>query len=202
MPRGSARYTELSRRLHELHQHLLSFLPPPPQSKTSYTHEELDLTRSYIVLAHAEIEAFCEDIALRKARAAKQQFDATGIVTPALRKILSYYIGKSRRSWSDVLAPAAPTVQAAAQSYFDHIRDNHGVKRDNLERLFYPLGVLEPTLDTTWLAQMDSFGTNRGGWAHKSIKALNPPDPATELNTVNQILQGLLQLDRTISSLR
>ena len=58
MARGSKRYTELKRRLSNLRQNLLGFLPPPPKSKTSYSPQELDLTRSYVLLAHAEIEAF------------------------------------------------------------------------------------------------------------------------------------------------
>jgi hypothetical protein len=202
MARGSKRYTDLQRRLQELSRHLLSFLPPPPQSKTSYTDQELDFTRSYIVLVHAEIEAFCEEMASEKARKAKQEFQANGKVTPVLRRMVAYYVGKNRKSWNEVASPAPQTVDSAADSFLDGIRANHGVKRENLEKLFYPLGVPEPKLNTTWLAQMDSFGSNRGGWAHKSIKALNPPDPHTELTTVNQLLQGLLQVDRLLSRLR
>jgi hypothetical protein len=57
MSRGSQRYLVLKRRLSQLDQNLLYFLPPPPHSKTTYTSQELDLTRAYIVLVHAEIEA-------------------------------------------------------------------------------------------------------------------------------------------------
>jgi hypothetical protein len=201
MARGSKRYTELNRRLRDLNRHLLAFIPPPPQSRTSYTPEELDLTRSYIVLAHAEIEAFCEDLALGKATFAKQAFDSQGIVSPVLRRIIAYYIGKHGKSWSEVTTPSAQTIASALQSYIDAVHNNHGVKRENLEKLLYPLGVQEPKLDATWLAQMDSFGRNRGAWAHQSIRATNPPDPASELTNVNQLLQGLLLLDRLLGRL-
>jgi hypothetical protein len=181
---------------------LLSFLPTPPISKTTYTAVELDFTRAYVVLAHAEIESFCEDVAGETMRKARDKFDKSGLVTPVLRRILAYYVGKNRRSWSDVAAPTQQIIASAESSYRDGLRANHGVKRDNLEKLFYPLGVAEPNLDSVWLAQMDSFGTNRGGWAHKSIKALNPPDPLSELTNVRQLLVGLLQVDRLLGRLR
>jgi hypothetical protein len=202
MARGSRRYSDLKHRLDDLGRHLLSFLPTPPHSKTSYTDQELDWTRSYIVLAHAEIEAFCEDLAMEKAQRATNQFNAGGKVSPSLRRIVAYYIGKHRKSWSEVVFPSRQTVDAASSSFFSAIHQNHGVKRENIEKLFYPLGISEPSLDTTWLAQMDSFGSNRGAWAHKSIKALNAPDPSSQLTTVNQLLQGLLLIDRIVSRLR
>lgn len=202
MAHGSKRYVALKRRLDELGQHLLSFIPPPPHSKTTYTAQELDLTRSYIVLVHAEIESFCEELATLKARRAKQEFVSRGTVTPVLRRLVAYYIGKSRKAWNEVQRPSPQVVDSASNSFLDNIRDNHGVKQENLERLFFPLGVPEPKLNPTWLAQMNSFGTNRGGWAHKSVRALNPPDPHTERTTVNQLLNGLLDIDRIISRLK
>ena len=202
MARGSRRYGHLRRRLNELRRHLLAFLPPPPQSKISFTPQELDLTRSFVVLAHAEIEAFCEDLALAKARTSQQAFASRGQVTPVLRRIVSYYVAKKGMSWSGVLTPSPKTVEQALNSYLQAVRDNNGIKRKNLERLLYPLGVLEPMLDTTWLAQMDSFGTKRGGLAHQTIGAVSPPDPVSESANVSQLLTGLLDLDRALSRIQ
>lgn len=202
MVRGSTRYAALKRRLEKLRRHLLFFLPPPPMSKTAYTAQELDLTSAYVVLAHAEIESFLEDLVLRKAQRAVQQFNATQRVTPVLRKLVAYYVAQKRKSWGEVLLPTAPTVDAAYISYQGHVTNNNGIRRKDIEKLMYPLGVPESSLSQTWLAQMDSFGVNRGGWAHQTIGALNPPDPSTELNTVNQLLNDLLRLDRVLSGLR
>lgn len=202
MPRGSNRFLELKRRLADLRASFLYFLPPPPASKTTYTPQELDLTKAYIVLVHAEIEAYCEDLVRKKAVVISQRFHRTGAVSPALRRIVAYYVGKNRKDWTEVISPSGQTVNSALQSFLDHIRNNNGIKRDNLEPLFYPLGLSELTLGITWLAQMDSFGVNRGGWAHNTSGALNPPDPASELATTNQILIGLLSVDRALSRLR
>jgi hypothetical protein len=202
MVRGSARYASLRRRLEELEKHLLSFLPPPPLSTTVYTPRQFDLTRSYIVLAHAEIEAFCEEIAVLKANKAMNHFRVYGTIRPILRKIVAYYVIKEKKSWSHVSKPSATTIETAFQSYLGSVRDNHGIKRLNIGRLFYPLGISEASLDTTWLTQMDTFGSNRGTWAHSSIKAHNPPDPHSEVKNVKQLMEGLLLLDGIMRHLK
>jgi len=100
------------------------------------------------------------------------------------------------------MSPSKQAADAAMESYRPIIQGNHGTKAYNLEKLFYPLGVVDSKFDLLWLTQMNDFGKNRGGWAHASIKARTPPDPASEPNTVNQRLQGLLRLDRTIGQIR
>jgi RiboL-PSP-HEPN len=200
-PRGSQRYILLTRRIDELHANLLYFLPPYPRSRTSYTTQEFDLTRAYVMLAHAEIESFCEDLVTKAIGAAKQHFDSRGTVSPTLRRIVAYFVGKNRKSWDEYLKPTQSAVDAASTSHSDTVKNNHGIKRENLEKLFYPLGVLETDLNTTWLAQMDSFGSNRGYFAHKSVRAANPPDPRSQATTVHQLLNGLLTLDRKVSKL-
>ena len=202
MPRGSKRYGRLRSRVAELQNNLLPFLPVPPASRTAYTDQELDATRAYIVLAHAEIEAFCEDIVRNRAISAKTFFDNAGQVSTVLRRLVSYYVGKNRRSWSEVRAPSPSTVTSAAESHFAAIRDNNGIKRTNLERLLYPLGVVEAQMNTTWLAQMDSFGARRGDVAHRDVGAVTAPDPLSEVTAVGHLLVGLLTLDRILGQLR
>jgi RiboL-PSP-HEPN len=202
MVRGSKRFTDLKHRLEELRDNLLSFLPPPPQSKTSFSPKELDLTSSYIVLVHAEIESFCEDLVKEKVTKAIGEFTRKKRVTPILRRMIVHYVVKSGKSWSDVRNPTPATVHSASQSHRETVSKNNGVKQSNLEKLLFPLGLTELASDATWLAQMDSFGTNRGSRAHRSTRALNPPDPATELANVNQMLEGLLKLDRMLSRLK
>ena len=185
----------------ELRSTLLGFLPLPPQSKTTYSDKELDLTRAYVVLVHAEIEHFCEHVILDKVDKVQKSFGATGKVSRSLRRLIAYNTGKNRKSWHEVIVPSSPIVLAATEAHRQGVRNNQGVKRANLEKLLFPIGIVESDLDTAWLAQMDSFGVNRGGLAHNSIRVLNPPDPGSELKNVNQILQGLLDLDRKMSRL-
>jgi len=209
MAGGSKRYADLARRLSDLRRNLLPFLPPATAksraaviSRTSYTPQELDQTRAYVLLAHAEIEAFCEDLVTVKVQGARRAFDTLGRVTPALRRLIAYYVCKEKKSWSEVVRPSGLTVNSACQSHLSTIEGNHGVKRQNIEKLFYPVGIVERQLGATWLAEMDSFGSNRGGWAHRSIKVLTVPDPASEAAAVENLLVGLLDLDRKMGKIR
>ena len=99
MPQGSIRYRRLTSRLTQLRNHLLYFIPTPPASKLSYSDSELDSTRAYVVLAHAEIEAFCEELVRGKAQTAKLVFDTKGHVQPMLRKMVAYYVARKGQSW-------------------------------------------------------------------------------------------------------
>lgn len=202
MPRGSKQYRDLTLRLEQLRKHLLFFVPNPPVSKLSYSSQELDLAMAYVVLAHAEIEAFCEDLVSHRVTVAKSTYDKTGTVSPALRKLITHFVVIKGKSWSNVVAPSNAAVESAVKAHKKTVKNNHGVKRTNLEKLLYPLGIVETHLNPTWLADMDSFGAKRGGWAHSSVRAQQPPDPLTQMRAVNQLLNGLSNLDRRLARVR
>jgi hypothetical protein len=75
-------------------------------------------------------------------------------------------------------------------------------KEKDLLRLLLPIGVREYQIDRTWIATMDSFGSARGDIAHQSFRTQQPPDPANELATVRQIVDGLRKIDALVSQLR
>jgi RiboL-PSP-HEPN len=201
MTGASIRYQALQNRLNDLKKRLLSFLPPPPNSKINYTDQELDWTRSYVVLVHAEIEMFCEDIALTRAQLAKEEFNKRQKVTPVLRKLVTYYVSRQRESWRETISPSTALVESAFASYKGEIDSNHGVKEKNLKILFHPLGIMD--IDAAWLAAMNSFGAKRGELAHKGIKAHSQLDAHSELQRVERhLLPGLLKIDRKMVALK
>jgi hypothetical protein len=156
-------------------------------SKTSYNGHELDSTRAYVVLAHAEIEAFCEEIASSRVQRAMDLYNQRGVVAPVLRRMVIYHVGKHKRSWGEVLTPSQSIIDGTFKAYRDSIKKNHGVKRANIESILYPLGITEAHLGVIWLAQMDSFGERRGGLAHSSVGATSVPDPLSEYTNVQQL---------------
>lgn len=202
MRTGSKRYKELAARLAQLERHLLGFLPVPPASRLSYTDAELDLARAYVVLAHAEIEAFCEQSVLAKVKSSKLTYDTKGLILPSTKRMVEYYVAVKGRSWIDCMNPPADVVKATFKFYLKIVERNHGIKRTNLERLLYPLGLIEAHLDSTWLASMNSFGSDRGSLAHRGFKAYQPPDPPSKRSMVNSLLQGLHHLDRRLAKMR
>jgi len=198
---GSRRYKELEFRLQELQQRLLSFIGNPPASKLSYSPTELDFTRAYVVLAHAEIETFCEEIAIRRVNLSKAKYDRANVLGPVLRKLVFYHVAKKGRSWQDILNPPSAIINSACIAYTRVVRDNHGIKRKNLENILFPIGIHDAHLNPTWLAQMDSFGVKRGELAHRSSRAQQPPDPLSQLSAVQHLIPGLLDLDQQLSRL-
>lgn len=206
----TARYRILTRRLAELRVNLL----PKAFSPTGqYSRRQLDRARGYRLLAHAEIEAYIEDAAreavLSKLRAWKSGRNPSQVL---LAFMAAYHSGFGVDESDATAVPAGARerpkdhideiIDRASQQFNRRIEDNHGVRIDNLKRLLLPLGIDFPTLDQTWLTNMDEFGKRRGEVAHKTAGAQRTIDPRTEYQYVRDLLVGLAELDRNIVALR
>ena len=156
------------------------------------------MARAYLVLAHAEIEAFCEDRARALASRAEAIWKKKGRHTRLLKQLIEFKNVRDRAPWKPI-DKTPNKVQAAIKSFMSLIDNNHGVREKNLFQLFFPLGIRTCDIDNTWLATMDSFGTSRGEIAHTSMRTQQPIDPATEHNRITrQILPGLRKLDKKL----
>jgi hypothetical protein len=56
-------------------------------------------------------------------------------------------------------------------------------------------------MDETWLNTVNSFASDRGAVAHGASITVQAIDPQTTVDTVNQILEGLKQLDMVFEGL-
>src|SRR3546814_13221 len=84
----STRFIELKRRLRALRDNML----PAKFSPTGdYSARQLDRTRGYRLLAHAEIEAFIEDVCFEAARTSISNWSKTKNVTDALFCLMAHY---------------------------------------------------------------------------------------------------------------
>ncbi len=83
-------------------------------------------------------------------------------------------------------------IDIAIRCFKSVIDQNHGIKETNLLKLLLPIGIDSDDLDKVWLANMNTFGKERGEIAHSSgIKTKKTPNPADELERVKQIIQEL-----------
>ncbi|MFF1300654.1 MULTISPECIES: HEPN domain-containing protein [unclassified Streptomyces] len=174
----------------------------------SYTADEYDRVRAFIVLSHAEaeayVEAMCLDI-LQKSEARWVNSDSAGACVAAL---MLYNEKQAKPPKS--LASQAPkdTVDEIVKSAFKRHREftqreNHGVKEANLLRLLLPIGFRESDFDSVWLGVMNSFGVNRGMVAHQSASRVqNPPDPALSRQQVQAVLNGFLLLENVFARIK
>ena len=197
--RGSIRFRELVRRLQTLRT---NFLPVSFSPLGQYSSSEYDFARAYVVLAHAEIEAYVEDRARERARQAVGRWKNTGRTSAVISRLLEFHNISMRKPWKRA-TKSEKEINAAVSSFFDTLKKNHGVKEQDLLTMLYPIGLRLRDMDNAWLATMDSFGLQRGTLAHQSIKTQQPLDPETEYKRIrSEILSGLKKLDRKISRLK
>lgn len=185
----------------------------------SYSESQLSRTAAYRVLAHAEIEYYLEERAWKIALDAKNAWDSTGKTSRTLICLLGFSDltmdkppdtlkkpNKSQDNNHDKRLKITEKINSAIKSFRKVIDNNHGVKEKNILALLLPIGINSNDLNTNtaWLNTMNTFGEKRGLVAHSSATSYmtsQMPDPATELNRVQQITEGLLRIDELMNNL-
>ncbi|MTJ21664.1 hypothetical protein FJR06_10175 [Dolichospermum sp. UHCC 0352] len=210
----SDRFITLRTQLNKLKDEFLPEISPI----SSYSESQLSRTAAYRVLAHAEIESYLEERAWEVVQNAKTLWDESGRTTRTLICLLGFS-GLTMDKPSDTLSRNNVTqdnhdkrlkiskkIALSSNEFWKIIDNNHGLKEKNILALLLPIGIDSNDLDpnNTWLATMNTFGEKRGLVAHTSATSYmttQTPDPANELNTVNQITDELLRIDELINDL-
>lgn len=177
------------------------FLPGQFNPLGTYTRREYDLARAYVVLAHAELEAYIEDRATEIAQRAESNWQTKGRHSGVIRGICASHNVRARQPWLP-FTKDPKRISSALQSYKALVGNNHGIKEDNLLRLVFPLGIQYQSIDATLITDLGSFGSFRGGIAHSSIKTQQPIDIEGQYKKVEAIIKRLKILDRKINQLR
>lgn len=208
---SSSRFFTLKKELNRIRKQFLPKINPTG----TYSDKQLALTIAYRVLSHAEIEAYLEDRAWDTAMKAKRDWDNTGKTCRTLLSLLafsgemmdlppdSFMTIKGKKAISSGLK-SSEKVTLAVNCFKKIIDKNHGVKEANILALLLPIGIDSDDLDSVLIATLNTFGEQRGLVAHSSAasyRTKQPPDPATELSRMQQITQGLLQIDELINKL-
>lgn len=204
---NSKRYQQLLRREAQLRKHLLPKLSPTG----NYTKRQLDKTRAYRLLVHAELESYFEergkDIAIRAVKC----WDTTQKLSLVLIHLLSY----SDYNWGnppdsltaalsrkgDVPILLTDKLNKALTMYISKLGNNHGIKEKNIFQILIPIGFQPADFDQVWLGTIDQFGTTRGEVAHTSVKAQQLIDPGNEQKKVALIIAGLKEIDYRLNTL-
>jgi hypothetical protein len=203
---NSRRFKELSKRLKELRTHLL----PLKFSKTGdYLDRQIDRTRGYRLLVHAEFEAFleesCRDLILKKISEWQRSNKPSNLIIAFLACYHSGWgvdisleeqeIINAAKGRTKVKDAAKEAINIAQTQYIQKIKENNGIKEKNFKTMVLPTGVEIDELDQTWLTNLDQFGKLRGDVAHQSKKTQGMINPEDELKLVNTLLKGLKRVD-------
>ena len=180
-----ARIAELSAR----------YLDPQIASELDSAFEiQIDDIAAFRLLAHAEIEAFMEAVAidrlkrLRKLVAAKNALEKFPWIYP-----IAAIVGKeiafdcpldARRLESSLLSVIDEAEKVVSA--------NNGVKSASLLKLSVFCGFFVDQIDSTLAADLSAFGKERGDVAHSSarrVRSIN--SPSTEKANVERLLNAL-----------
>jgi hypothetical protein len=194
MSRARLTYPELKKRLERLAASLL----PPDSANGTYTDRDKDLIHAYIVLAHAEIEEFLENLARFVTERARDK-STPPQCTPTISRLIIY---KSIRGKEKIETVSSETIASAVAHYENVISGNHGIRADNLFRVFMPLGLTHDDFDAVLMNELDTFGNLRGGIAHTAARLQQGASPSSEKRKVLNILEGLSHLDQKVRALK
>lgn len=175
------------------------------------TRAEIEFARAFCVMCHAEIEAYFEHLALKKAHSAFNKWDKYKKSSRCLMFLLLSYsfeinlkkralpktvndLGQ-RKTQFELLLATSPQVK---KSFEDAIDKNHGIKEKHLRTLFGSLGYDFSKMDTILLSDLNSWADDRGQYAHGKPKPFNPID---ELNRVKRVFLCLEKFSNQIDHL-
>jgi hypothetical protein len=199
-------FRQLTKELNRLKK---QFLPRKFSEINNYSERQLALTLAYRVFAHAEIESYLEDRVWDTVLAAKKIWDNQGKASRVLLCLIAFS-GQEMENPPDTITPLKGNknvpedklkinkkIDMAIGCFKSVIDQNHGIKETNLLKLLLPIGIDSDDLDQVWLANMNTFGEERGEIAHSSaIKTKQTPNPADELERVKQIIEELERVDQ------
>lgn len=199
---NSKRYKSLVKRIDFLNRNILPIINPTGD----YTETEIDLTRSYILLVHAEVENYLEDIVSDKILNCFTLWFSSRKKSSCITSVLAFCGDKisfdTKRDTPEKKEKIEHRIEKNINYYKSIIFSNHGIKKSNILNLLLPIGIERYELDDTWLSIMENFGSNRGLIAHKSLSVQNPIDPQSERNLINNIiLPELKKIDYQIIKL-
>lgn len=165
------------------------------QSINGITNLQADRLRGLRLLCHAEFEDYFESIALHLLSTAETKW--------MQRKIANYNLA-ALFMWHEKIAKNDTYESKANMIIADfrkEIKGNHGIKEENIKKLFTPLGYKIDDFDATFISTLSSFGTLRGETAHTSAnKTQQPLDQNTELSRIDNLLENIMDFEEVIFS--
>jgi hypothetical protein len=208
---SSERYQQLIKTLDLLRRHLL---PEELDASKIYPEGTYIRVRAYLVLAHAEIESFLEGRVEEVVRQANKIWKTDKKVSKPLLALVAFS-GRQMEEPPPSLKPAKAAQQKewdkklslteriniATRAFYEALKNNHGIKEENVLRLLLPIGLEVNDLDQFWLTNMNDFGKTRGEMAHTSFYGTQyQSNPKNEYDNISRLLEGLEALDKVLAT--
>ncbi|MNX73023.1 hypothetical protein D3C86_1044000 [compost metagenome] len=198
-------YEQLQTAIRQLRTALLpgDFTPSGDYPDPEATHLR---TISFRILAHAELEAYFEDLANLLFHEGWSAWDRSGVPSRVIIGLLAFSGREHSLPSSSSTAKKAetnsiPCTEKAKNKWWHNHRNNHGIKEENLLKLLLPLGISAEDLDSTLISDLSSYGSSRGEAAHRSnLKVKTLADPKTEFDIVTQLVCDIKKIDDLVNA--
>lgn len=165
------------------------------QSINGITNLQADRLRGLRLLCHAEFEDYFESIALYLLSTAERKWTQRKV---ANYNLVALFMWHEKIAKNDTCESKANMIIA---DFRKEIKGNHGIKEENIKKLFTPLGYKIDDFDATFISTLSSFGTLRGETAHTSAnKTQQPLDQNTELSRIDNLLENIMDFEEVIFS--
>ena len=152
-----------------------------------------DKIRGMLLLCHAEFEFYIERIANSLVDDAVEKWRRTH---RANYNLASLFVESEKIIKNESIEYK---VSHIISDYKNLINHNHGIKEKNIKTLFKPLGYSLDQFDSIFIANLNSFGFDRGEVAHTSaISTTTIYDKYTVECKIDDILNGLSDFQEEI----
>ncbi len=184
MYKRTKKYRVLISRVRDIQKHFVASFTDKDVMELSA--REMDLCRGYKVLCHAEIEYYFEEIARIILTESLWNWQNDKKVTLPIAGLLANY---EKVDTNDSISTKINKIAADYNNIL--LKSNHGIKEENLKKIFGNLGVEVAELDAVWVGTLSSYGVSRGTIAHTSAMVQIPINIQEAINETNIILQGI-----------
>ena len=191
---SSRQFVDLARRVAALENR---YLPEAEDVLGDYSLVQQDDARSCIILSHAEIEDYLEQMAEMLCDDVKKRFDGQKYNETSIRFL--YFAGKKDTELSHPNSVASALNGFSALFKKSVIKNNNGIKEKDLKKLFDPFFDVDDLFGSELLAQVDYLGAKRGECAHKGFVGIQQTINAFEIrNAIDCVVDGLFDFDAHI----
>lgn len=144
-------------------------------------------------MVHAEIESYIENAVLEVWNKCNTEWDTNKRQITPLKFLIMFPTSKFEAN--DQQLTKNTRITQILTSFKTLITNNNGIRKKNILQLVVPLGVDYSSLDQTWLATIDSYGSSRGDVAHNTFSVQKQLDKNNELNNLALVLKGIKKMD-------
>ena len=188
-------FRPLVRRIDGLVEH---YLPATQNELGDYSPSQQDDAMAFILLAHAALESYLEDLSTEACNVLVNRIESN-----SFDELTSAFLIRTAK-YEDVKAIETVDVAKAGRGKHERlVSGNNGIKESDFIKLLSPLGLDLASLTTELPADINLFGSKRGGFAHRSVEVgiRHVVNPYEERQTIKALLARLDEFDTAVLAL-